>query len=142
VKGLCFLDTETVLDTEKSTFQVMAEGVDIPLIDQGLKGLRGYEIHVGRTPVTSGLFRIRRGGEGQVIPDGASNGDVWGTYIHGIFDNDSLRRSLINGLRIRKGFEPLETVIDYSALRDKALDRWADVLRENVDMEFIKRLVS
>ncbi|VAX34753.1 hypothetical protein MNBD_NITROSPIRAE03-1082, partial [hydrothermal vent metagenome] len=36
----------------------------------------------------------------------------------------------------------LETVIDYSALRDKALDRWADVLRENVDMEFIKRLVS
>ncbi|MEC4685772.1 MAG: cobyric acid synthase [Nitrospirota bacterium] len=141
VRGLCFLDTETVLDTEKSTFQVMAEGVGIPLIDKGLKGLRGYEIHVGRTPVTSGLFRITRG-EGRIIPDGASNGDVWGTYIHGIFDNDSFRRSLINGLRIRKGFEPLDTVIEYAALRDKALDRWADLLRENLDIEFIKRLVS
>ncbi|GBE36031.1 cobyric acid synthase [bacterium BMS3Bbin07] len=92
--------------------------------------------------MTSGLFRIRRAGESRAIPDGASNGDVWGTYIHGIFDNDPFRRSLINGLRIRKGFEPLETVIDYSALRDKALDRWADLLRENLDMEFIKRLVS
>lgn len=142
VEGLGFLDIETVLDTEKSTFQVMAEGVGIPLIDQRLKGLRGYEIHVGRTPVTSGLFRIRRGGENRVIPDGASSGDVWGTYIHGIFDNDSFRRSLVNGLRIRKGLEPLDTIIEYSALRDKALDRWADLLRENLDMEFIKRLVS
>ncbi len=143
VEGLRLLDTETVLDTVKSTFQVTAAALsDIPLTGRDFKDLKGYEIHMGRTPADPGLFSIRREPGGAAVPDGASKGNVWGTYIHGIFDNDDFRRSLINGLRTRKGLKPLGRVTDYTALREKALDRWADVLREHLDMEFIERLLA
>ena len=56
--------------------------------------------------------------------------------------SDSFRRAVIDGLRIRKGLEPLKEVTEYSTHRDEALNRWADLLRENLDLGFIKGLVS
>jgi adenosylcobyric acid synthase len=63
--------------------------------------IAGYEIHMGRTYFSDGkiknAFRIfERSGE-KVIDDGgdggggggAVHGNVIGTYIHGIFDNDA-----------------------------------------------------
>ena len=144
VEGLCLLDAETVIETEKSTFQVTASVVsDVPLSGEDFEDLRGYEIHMGRTTTDHALFSMRRiGAGGAVIPDGASRGDVWGTYMHGIFDNDLFRRSIINGLRIRRGLTPIDPVVEYARVRDEAIDRWADVLRENLDIGFIEGLVS
>ena len=76
------------------------------------------------------------------MPDGSSRGNCWGTYIHGIFDNDGFRRGILNGLREKKGLTPLDGPVSYAAAIDQALDRLADLLRLHVDMGFIRRVLG
>jgi len=75
------------------------------------------------------------------VQDGSSKGNVWGTYIHGIFDNNRFRRDLINSIRKKKGLRPIGKVVDYSKLREEALNKWAGVMKENIDMKFIEGLL-
>lgn len=105
---------------------------------------------MGRTTGDVGLFSVKRNSSNSVplapnaepIQDGSAKGNIWGTYIHGIFDNDLFRRGLINSLRIRRGLAPSNEIIDFEKARDNALDQWADLLRNSIDMRFIKDLVS
>jgi adenosylcobyric acid synthase len=69
-------------------------------------------------------------------------GNTWGTYIHGIFDNDCFRRDIINSLRMRRGLEPGEETVDYARMRDEALERWTEVLSKHVDIEYIADLIK
>ncbi|MBI5192449.1 MAG: cobyric acid synthase [Nitrospirae bacterium] len=153
IKGIGFLEVETTLEKTKVTSLVEAELVhDLKLkasmpdyqdyVDSEL--LRGYEIHQGNTTGDTGVFRLRRlsaGDTGQVA-DGSINRNCWGTYIHGIFDNDRFRLGLINSVRISKGLNPVEEVIDYSGLREAALNNWAGILKESLDMKFIERMID
>jgi adenosylcobyric acid synthase len=112
--------------------------------------LKGYEIHMGRTTGDVGIFSLKRMSSNsalrtphsELIPDGSAKGNVWGTYIHGIFDNDNFRRGLINALRDKRGLKPVNDVMDFQKARDGALDKWADVLRESIDMRFIQDLIT
>lgn len=143
VQGLGLLQTDTVFDRTKVTSRVSAEMVGGISLLNGMPGtLKGYEIHMGRTHTDSALFNVKRGSDGTVIPDGMADGDVWGTYIHGIFDNDEFRRALINGLRRRKGLDEISSITDYSLLRDEAMKRWAGLLEEKLDMDFVRNLIG
>jgi adenosylcobyric acid synthase len=101
---------------------------------------------MGRTTGEVGLFNVSRitdhGSHITSVLDGSINGNVWGTYIHGIFDNDQLRRGLLNCLRLIKGLDPIDGVVDYQRLRDDALNRWAGLIRQHVDICFILRLLG
>jgi len=70
--------------------------------------------------------------------DGAISDDrrVWGTYIHGVFDQPGFRRYWLNQLRRRKGLDPLP-VTDSENVNRKlaaAIDRWADHLERHLDL--------
>jgi adenosylcobyric acid synthase len=152
VGGLGLLDIETVFEGTKVTAQVEAWPVDAGerSIASDASPLRGYEIHMGRTTGDTGLFRLRRlsdvsvsdGESDGTVTDGSAKKGVWGTYIHGIFDHDGFRRSLLNRLRRRKKLEPLKETVSYGALRENALNRWADTLRESIDMKYVLGLVG
>ena len=67
--------------------------------------LNGYEIHMGKTEfldTTNHAFSITNQISNKVYQDGliSEDGLVLGTYMHGIFDNDLYRRSLLNALRL------------------------------------------
>ncbi len=161
VNGFELLDTETTLEKIKITSQVEAELVKSSEFGvwSEMKLLKGYKIHMGVSRGDIGLFKLKRisinselltprprsaqrgGPNSGLILDGSAKGNVWGTYIHGIFDNDRFRRGLINSLRIRKGLMPIEEIVDYSRLRDDALNKWAKILKENIDMKFIEGLL-
>jgi adenosylcobyric acid synthase len=154
VDGLRLLDIETVLETTKVTAQVevvlSAECGMRSAEWNGMELLKGYEIHMGRTTGEIGLFNIKRLSSNselrtphsELVSDGSQKGKVWGTYIHGIFDNDRFRRSLINTLRASRGLATIDEVTCFAKERDRALDRWSLVLQENLDLGFIKRLVK
>jgi adenosylcobyric acid synthase len=154
VAGLGLLDIETVLDREKVTSQVEAVATvrssKLGVRSGDTETLKGYEIHMGRTTGDVGLFNLKRCGsnaalrtqDSEPIPDGSAKGSVWGTYIHGIFDNDAFRRGLINVLRVKRGLAPAADVADFAKSRDVALDRWASVLRDCIDMRFIQDLIA
>jgi adenosylcobyric acid synthase len=144
--GLGLLDIETVFGQTKTTCQAEAEivaGCALDMGDGAGLGLKGYEIHMGESTGDIGLFRVRRLSEASAtVMDGSARGNCWGTYLHGIFENDGFRRGLLNRLRERKGLPRLSTVVSYGLLRDQALDRVAALIREHVDMAFIRRILA
>jgi adenosylcobyric acid synthase len=149
VDGMGLLDTVTTLDKTKTTCQVSAELVDKNIFSQGkacpsftVKEIKGYEIHMGDTTGDIGLFKICRGTSQRALTDGSLKDSVWGTYIHGLFDNDEFRRDLINSLREKKEMPPVKGTVHYLEEKEQAIDRWADVLKSKVDICFILRQVG
>jgi adenosylcobyric acid synthase len=157
--GFGLLDIETTLERTKVTSQVEAEIVDsswlmahnYQLSTKSYELLQGYEIHMGVTTGDIGLFKVKRlyhvnsslvTHHSSLVLDGSSKGNVWGTYIHGLFDNDRFRRNLLNSLRKKKGLAPLEETTIYSELKEKAINRWADILRNSLDIYFVLRLLN
>jgi adenosylcobyric acid synthase len=103
--------------------------------------LRGYEIHMGETSGDTGLFKLNRLASGEAVDDGSIKDNVWGTYLHGLFDNDGFRLALLNSLRKKKGFKLYDSTVDYSSARDDSMNRWAALLRESIDMDFVMGLI-
>jgi adenosylcobyric acid synthase len=141
------LKVTTELTARKTTTQVEAQLVD------GNAGtneiVRGYEIHIGRTDRghAAPRFRIlRRLGDETAESHKDSNGDadgamtddgrIWGTYIHGVFDQPGFRRHWLNQLRQRKGLGPFPLAASENTNRKlaDAIDRWADHLERHLDL--------
>ncbi len=141
-EGLGLLRVETVLLKEKVTANVEAVSHPSSLILH--PSVRGYEIHMGETMLLGDaepLFVIKkRNGNDIEISDGATtkDGRCWGTYIHGIFDNDEFRRNFLNGIRKEKGLD----ILDKTAKKEDDFDRLAGVLKENLDMEYILKMIE
>ena len=74
--------------------------------------------------------------------DGSMNKNCWGTYLHGIFENDIFRRGVINLVRQQKGLSNIEATTDYSGTKDRAIDNLAGIVRQNIDMDFLKGLIK
>ena len=138
IKGLGMLDIETVFENSKVTCQVRATQRKTNLPFEAEKHeLRGYEIHMGRSTGDLGLFEVERLPGHEVVLDGSIKGECWGTYIHGIFDNDPFRWALINQLRLKRGLSETENLISYHQYRQEAIDRFTDRVSEHVDVDYI-----
>ena len=133
--GLGLLPVETVIAPGKLVRRVRATPCGaIPGIEGRHPDLEGYEIHLGRTRTPRPLLRIETG-DGGPVHDGAAQGNVWGTYLHGLFDHDGFRRELVDWIRRRKGLGPLGRTTSWRAQRDAALDRWAARLEAELDLD-------
>ena len=150
--GLGLIDVSTLFRMQKSTHQVKAmlhdRGTDI------FKGLNtdneitGYEIHMGETELLNGtapfLKILERSDKEVSMDDGAvsSDGNVIGSYLHGIFDNDAFRLELINRLRESKGFTPMQA--DELSIVDKETeyDKLADWFRKYIDMDLVFEMIK
>ncbi|MBS0172145.1 MAG: cobyric acid synthase [Nitrospira sp.] len=147
--GLGMLQTSTVMMPDKITEQVEAFALHIG--DEGPVPVHGYVIHMGRTD--SGphrpCFYLHTSEEPSVgerraetsddrRSDGAMRDDglVWGTYIHGLFDQPRFRRAWLNRLRRRKGLQPIDLAQSQfvNDTRRHSLDRWADHLEQHLDL--------
>ena len=76
-----------------------------------------------------------------MMVDGASEGNVFGTYFHGIFHNYNFRREFLNYLRFKKGFEVKNGADPYETQKDYSLNRIAEIVEENLDMDIIDDLL-
>ena len=78
-----------------------------------------------------------------VTADGAFSGNVYGTYIHGIFDSEQVAGRLIASLAKEKGIE-MEGIsaVDYAGYKEKQYDLLADTLRQHLDMEKIYEILE
>lgn len=156
VAGIGLLNIETTMEKVKTTCQVEAEIVQSSDFEmrkaefKNQKLLRGYEIHMGITNGEIGLFKVKNISSSSEILnpgseirlDGSMNGNCWGTYMHGIFDNDEFRAAILNQIRMRKALPAEESNTKYLQVKEKALNRLAGVVRDNIDMDFIKKAVK
>ena len=134
-KGLGLLHGETILEKEKKTYQVMAiiQAAD----NRQHTTVKGYEIHMGETAGREHPFSIitKRNNAAVKREDGAvsDNGRIWGTYIHGIFDNDEFRTGFLNEIRITKGL-PFQGAIRFKDKKDENIKTLARVINDSIDL--------
>jgi adenosylcobyric acid synthase len=136
--GLGLLPVETIFTGDKRTIQVQAtlqcETGPFAL----LKGtpIRGYEIHMGRSQISANVSPLCRvGQESNHHFDGAvsNDGRMWGTYLHGLFDNNALRHAWLRSL----GWQGTGQAFD----REQAYNRLADHVRSHLDMAVLRQIV-
>ena len=125
MEGLALLEMTTTLAEEKTLARQTA--LHLP---SRLK-VHGYEIHHGQTTTACEKILQRENG----FADGvvSANKRIWGTYLHGIFDDDLFRRWFIDEQRRARNIEPLERVVAPYDL-EPAFERLADIVRQSVDM--------
>jgi adenosylcobyric acid synthase len=149
VEGLGLLGIITRFEALKRTTQVRAQSAceSILTARTSAESLGGYEIHMGRVARREGTraaFRIvaRNGVEADELDGAVSvSGTIVGTMIHGIFENDSIRRSLLRALAERRGLAWSSTP-DASAAREAEYDRLADAVRASLDIAAIRRIAK
>ncbi|MGE5843762.1 MAG: cobyric acid synthase, partial [Syntrophaceae bacterium] len=129
--GLALLPVKTILLKEKTLKAVSARHVESGL------ALKGYEIHHGLT-TSDGLMLAVVRDDGHAIGFQSQDGLVFGTYLHGLFDNDGFRRWFIDRLRTRRGLPSVGRVqATYDV--EPALERLARIVRANLQVEEIYR---
>ncbi|MDB0439326.1 cobyric acid synthase [Clostridioides difficile] len=152
VDGIGLLDTETIFEEKKTTTQVEATIIECTgeyMRDLKGKKVKGYEIHMGitnRSSKVSSLDLITKKLDREVnYTEGSINkeGNVIGTYLHGIFDEIDFTRAILNNIRKKKGLKELEsTVSSFDEFKDKEYDKLADFLREHLDIEKIYEIMK
>lgn len=148
-KGLGLLDVETIFnEDEKIVKQSKGKIISNDLFDEDLSSyeINAYEIHEGLTDIknTEPFIKIEKGcgNNKESQYDGAMNGNIIGTYLHGIFINFEFRRAFTNYLRAKKGLKALNYEHDnYLEDKEYSLDRLAEIVEENIDMDYVNKLI-
>ena len=141
IKGIGLLNITTTIKKRKQTCQMRAHD---KLFSSGI--IHGYEIHMGQTRfgnTAKPIFEIfKRSGRRVNIKDGTKSRDrrVWGTYIHGIFDNDNFRGAFLGN--IRKSKQLPERGLNNLFDKEQEYDKLALLVRKSVDMKKIYSIMG
>lgn len=132
IDGMSFLNMTTTIERDKQLTRKKGihNGSQQPVF--------GYEIHHGISSVD--MSPLLSFDDQTSCGLSTRGGNIWGSYLHGIFDSDNFRRWFIDELRVQKGIEPLGRVVAPYDL-EAAFDRLADCVREHVDIDSIYRLM-
>ncbi len=142
VPGLGLLPVETSFKGQKTTqrvrFRFAKEG------DCGEQDLEGYEIHmadVTRPDEVCPLFQIA--GDSPVLgpTEGIVQGKRVGTFIHGLFDNAAIRDYLLHAAGGQRSAN-LSEAEDFIQKREKDIDRLAQILSLQLDMDKLKTILE
>lgn len=139
IAGMSLLKTRTVFSNEKKLAQTKGKFSEIPGIFSALSGLEyeGYEIHMGVTESEEPPLL-----ENNFIKSGAVSGNVYGCYIHGIFDSDGVSSALVNALCKRRGLDFTEACETREKYRERQFDILANEVRKSLDMELIYKILK
>lgn len=137
-RGLGFFKMETEFTNKKTT--ILNSGTIISI--EPNFHIEGYEIHMGQTKVDTKEKPFIKLNDGRTDGVISENGQIWGTYFHGIFDNDFFRRHWLDQIRVKKGLLPKKTVKNYKQWREENLNKLCELIKNNLDMEYIFKLLE
>lgn len=164
-EGLGLLPLTTTFHKGKRTVRVKGKlAIDHPLLlsrsDTNSLKVEAYEIHMGVTKRSSSsddqeyrsIFKLEQDEvQNNVKANAVSaheeglaalDGSVWGTYLHGLFDNDDLRRSWLDGIRAKKGLDPISQTFNAHERKFEEFDRVADIVRNHLDMKSVYEIIG
>lgn len=146
IAGMGLLPIRTEFGSEKRTARSAGTFCPIRGLLAGLSGLpvEGYEIHMGATVREGGspLLELSRTGDSP-LADGCQQGNVYGCYLHGLFDLPEVAQALIGALLAAKGLDAAQVqAVDMAAYRQAQYDMLADGVRHSLDMEQLMRIIE
>ena len=151
-------------------FQMLGMSLDDPYgVEEG-GTMRGMELLSIRTIFAEKKTRTRVTGTGETIRDGGRNfseiccsdgtgghtadtkedgcvyKNVFGTYVHGVFDTEEMQTAVRNFLAKQKGVRPEEyesgATFSMAKYKEEQYDKMAKIIRENLDMDMIYRILE
>ena len=132
IRGMELLPIQTRITSDKVRRQVSGSLLEIDGIFADLSGkhYEGYEIHMGITDYICDACCD--------IPVVVQNGNVYGTYIHGFFDEAKIAAVVLKVLAKRRGLRlDLDGLMSYRNIKEAEYDKLADTLREHLDMDAV-----
>ena len=131
IAGMGLINMDTVFRGDKVQTQTRGTFAGVTGMLQSLNGLsyEGYEIHMGRSQET---LPVLNGG-----------GNVYGSYIHGIFDAPRIADTILKAVCAQKGldFAALETY-DAAEYKERQYDILADAVRQGLNMDLVYRILN
>lgn len=148
IKGMGLLPMDTVFKENKTRTRVTGTFREIkgPLSLLSGTELEGYEIHMGTTSLSDGaesLVKISDQVTGTARLDGAYRDNVYGSYVHGIFDKEEVAKKIVEAIGAKKGIDVSEmNSVDFTQFKENQYDLLAQGLREHLDMEKIYKILE
>ncbi|WP_069649959.1 cobyric acid synthase [Caloranaerobacter ferrireducens] len=144
INGLSLLEIRTTMKKTKCTKQVFGKIIaDNCFLEQNIDyKIEGYEIHMGETELIGDSKPFIKLDEGRYDGAISADGKVFGTYLHGIFENDNFREKLVNWLKQKKGIEVSNCNMSYKEIKEKEYAKLAEIVRKHVDLDGIKKIMG
>jgi adenosylcobyric acid synthase len=121
VPGLGLIAVDTVLTGDKSLVAVTGTSAGA--------AFSGYEMHLGVTTGEDCARPFAMLGDGRADGAVSADGRIAGTYVHGVFADDGMRRAFLGTLGAKT------SNLAYEAMVDEVLDRFADHLAAHLDID-------
>jgi adenosylcobyric acid synthase len=135
VEALGLLPVETVFDVEKVTCWTTGRALGQPVT--------GYQIHQGRTTSDRGWIQLTKGPQTAAVEGCRSpGGQVLGTNLHGLFEEDGFRAAFLAAVADRAGRTWAPSSVSFSLARQAQFDQVADALEEHADLRALERLIG
>ena len=170
MRGMGLLPMHTVFTEEKTRTRVNGQFLQVKGDLAGLSDIAfsGYEIHMGQSvsdgklsmltkisdhcdhvghtsegSADGGAKTLLQSGSAMEKCEGAIGENVYGSYVHGIFDAQEVVNAIVKALAEKKGIDPAGLAqMDYAAYKETQYDKMADILRKHLDMEQIYRILD
>lgn len=142
MRGLGLLDTSTTFQGGKTRTRIHGTIKE----DRNLYGLEnrvveGYEIHMGLTTNLGEAIPMIELEDGRTDAYMRKDGRVWGSYLHGIFDNEDLVFGLVHDIMREKGINPEENHLSVAEYKEIQYNKLADLIRTHLDMDQIYKFL-
>ncbi len=142
MRGLGLLDISTIFKGDKTRTRIhgtIEEEHNIYHLDKRV--VEGYEIHMGVTENLGTALPMILLEDGRTDAYMTPDGRIWGSYLHGIFDNEELAFGLVHQIMEEKGIDPEEDELSIAEYKEIQYDKLADLVRNNMDMDRIYRIL-
>jgi len=147
MSGLGLINAQTVFEKDKTRTIVKGTFNEIQGIFSGLSGksFEGYEIHMGSTKCQcqrSDLTTLVTM-DNKVKSDGLCRDNIYGSYVHGIFDSEEVLNEIAKAIFQKKGldFKKKES-FNMDMYKQQQYDKLAEELRKSLDMDFVYEILN
>lgn len=149
VRGMGLLPTHTVFQVEKTRTRVNGTFGTIEGKLKELTGIsfEGYEIHMGTSELigtAKEMSMIENSIENyREKSDGAQKENVYGSYVHGIFDAQDVVKTIVTAVLKEKGLDCSKVnAFQLKEYKEKQYDALADAVRAALDMEKVYDIIE
>ena len=144
VRGMGLCNINTIFLKQKRTTQIQGKICDLDSNFQNLAEITvtGYEIHTGETHGKERAFLRLENGETDGCFCVSEHAEIFGTYLHGIFDNQEFTEKFLNDLIQRKHQDQQIILSDLQAYKELQYNQLADLLRKHLDLSKIYQILE
>lgn len=142
IEGLGLINSITTIAERKKTMQATGE-INFDYFGQKVKGeFSGYEIHMGITEIYEDIEHMLILDTGEKEGAVKDRGLIAGTYIHGIFDSEEPRKTILETIRKSKGIYNENKYEDFTKFKERQYSQLGDILEKSLNINKIIEIMK